>query len=54
MILDPGYLSSLKQDNVDVRWDTIEGVEQDGIRLQTGELVPLDVLIFATGFSVVS
>ena len=35
---------------------TYEGIERvvpEGVQLKTGEIVPLDVLIFGTGFSLV-
>jgi hypothetical protein len=37
-----------------LNWDGIERIVDNGIKLKTGEIVPLDVIIFATGFSVVS
>lgn len=53
IIVDPGYLSSLKRPNVNIRWDAIDRVVEGGIRLKTGEEVPLDIIIFGTGYSVV-
>jgi cation diffusion facilitator CzcD-associated flavoprotein CzcO len=52
-IVDRGYLDSLNQPNVSIKWDTIERIEEFGIRLKTGELIALDVIIFATGFKMV-
>ncbi|KAJ7581205.1 hypothetical protein C8J56DRAFT_866490 [Mycena floridula] len=51
LIVDPGYLSCLKRPNVTVNWDGIESIEANAIKLKTGELVPADVIIFGTGYS---
>ncbi|KZV62264.1 FAD/NAD(P)-binding domain-containing protein [Peniophora sp. CONT] len=51
VVLDPGYLASLHRPNVDLKWTPIDSVCSEGLRLATGEVVPLDVIIFATGFS---
>jgi len=53
IIVDPGYLGSLHCPNVTSTYDEIKRVVPEGVQLKTGELVPLDVLIFGTGFSVV-
>ncbi|KAF8921179.1 hypothetical protein CPB85DRAFT_1269723 [Mucidula mucida] len=52
IIVDPGYLSSLNRKNVTLRWDAIDSVVEDGLLLRSGEVVPLDVIIFGTGYSV--
>lgn len=51
IIVDPGYLESLNRPNVSLKWDAIETIVEDGIELKTGEIVPLDVIIFGTGYS---
>ncbi|KAF8643890.1 hypothetical protein AX16_008906 [Volvariella volvacea WC 439] len=51
VIIDSGYLEALRRKNVSITWDAIECIEQDGIRLVTGELIQLDVLIYGTGFT---
>jgi len=51
IIVDPGYLDSLHRPNVTLTYDGIERVVPEGVQLKTGELVPLDVLIFGTGFT---
>jgi cation diffusion facilitator CzcD-associated flavoprotein CzcO len=51
--VDPGYLSSLHRPNVSLKWDTIEEIVEEGIKLKTGEVVPLDVIVFGTGYSFV-
>ncbi|KAF9075162.1 hypothetical protein BDP27DRAFT_1380799 [Rhodocollybia butyracea] len=53
IIVDPGYLDSLNRPNVNLSWAGIERIVDNGIKLKTGEVVPLDVIIFATGFSVI-
>src|ERR1700733_7614306 len=53
LIVDPGYLKSLHRPNVTLTFDAIERVVPRGVQLKTGEIVPLDVLIFGTGFSLV-
>ncbi|KAG7092585.1 hypothetical protein E1B28_008928 [Marasmius oreades] len=52
IIIDPGYLKALRQPNVEVKWDPIESVVPEGLRLRSGGVVPVDVIIFGTGFSV--
>lgn len=51
--MDPGYLKSLNQPNVSLRWESIDSVVEGGIKLKTGEVVSLDVIIFGTGYSLV-
>ena len=53
IIVDPGYLQSLYRPNVHLTWESIEKIVPDGILLKNGEVVPLDVIIFATGFDLV-
>lgn len=54
MIFNPGYLECLHRPNVTLTYDGIETLTERGIKLKTGEEVPLDVVIFATGYQVVS
>lgn len=51
IIFDPGYLTSLHQKNVHLNFDGVERFTQDGIVTKTGEHVPLDIVITATGFT---
>ena len=37
-----------------LEWGGIESLVDKGIKLKTGEVVPLDVVIFGTGYSRVS
>jgi len=53
IIVDAGYLQSLGKPNVELQWDAIDSVVEEGILLKTGETVPLDVIIFGTGYSLV-
>ncbi|EIW85072.1 FAD/NAD(P)-binding domain-containing protein [Coniophora puteana RWD-64-598 SS2] len=53
IIIDPGYLAALHQPNIELCWDTVEEIVEDGVKLCTGKLLPLDILIFGTGFKVV-
>jgi cation diffusion facilitator CzcD-associated flavoprotein CzcO len=53
IIVDPGYLESLHRPNVTLNYGAIERIVPCGVQLKTGKVVPLDVLIFGTGFSLV-
>ena len=53
IIVDPGYLESLHRPNVTLNFDTIEHIVPRELQLKTGQVIPLDVLIFGTGFSLV-
>ncbi|KAF8161885.1 hypothetical protein BJ912DRAFT_865240 [Pholiota molesta] len=50
VIFDAKYLSALHRPNLDINYEGIETIVEDGILTKTGEHVPLDVLIFATGY----
>lgn len=54
IIVDPEYLKSLHRSNVELEWNAIQSIEGNGIKLKNGEMVPLDVIIFSTGYSIVS
>ncbi|KAF9013992.1 hypothetical protein BDQ17DRAFT_434014 [Cyathus striatus] len=54
IILDPGYLECLHQANVSLQWDGIADIVEEGLKMKTGEVVPLDVMIFGTGYSLVA
>ena len=49
-IRDPGYLTALGQDNVELITDGIDTITEKGIRGKSGEEYPLDVIILGTGF----
>ena len=54
IIVDPGYLQALHRPNVSLEWNGIEEVLEDGVRLKSGEFVPLDIIIFGTGFEILN
>ena len=54
IIIDPGYYKSLHQPNVILNWDGISEAVPEGLVTKKGETIPLDVIVFATGFYVVS
>ncbi|KAG5734570.1 hypothetical protein E4T56_gene5522 [Termitomyces sp. T112] len=54
IIVDPGYLESLHKPNVSISWDAIKGIVEEGIELKSGKVVPFDVIVFSTGYSLES
>ena len=51
--IDTNYFEAFNRDNValvDVRSDPIEAITTTGIRLRSGVVHPLDIIVFATGF----
>lgn len=54
IIVDPGYLEALHRPNVSLSWDAIKGIAAEGIELKSGKVVPFDVIVFSTGYSLVS
>lgn len=50
MIMNTDFYSAVQNDNVELVTNSIKSVEPEGIRLNSGRLVPLDVLVYATGF----
>ncbi|KAF8743609.1 hypothetical protein AX14_001672 [Amanita brunnescens Koide BX004] len=54
IVVNHGYLECLHQPNVSLLWERIDCIVQEGIKLKTGEIVPLDVIIFGTGYSSVA
>ncbi|HKS20813.1 MAG TPA: NAD(P)/FAD-dependent oxidoreductase [Bradyrhizobium sp.] len=56
MCVDAHYFETFNRDNVtlvDLRSDSIERIEKDGVGLKSG-LVPLDMLVLATGFDAIT
>ncbi|KAJ3513851.1 hypothetical protein NLJ89_g2717 [Agrocybe chaxingu] len=51
VIFDTHYLKALHRPNLKVNWDGVERITEDGIITKTGDRIPLDVLIFATGYA---
>jgi 4-hydroxyacetophenone monooxygenase len=52
IVLDNGYFDALCRDNVDIETNGIEQITAAGIVTRDGRLVPVDAIIFATGFSI--
>ncbi|TCH99705.1 NAD(P)/FAD-dependent oxidoreductase [Roseococcus sp. SYP-B2431] len=51
--IDSFYFETFNRENVtleDIRADPIDRITPTGIRLQSGKEIPLDILVFATGF----
>jgi len=44
------YLPALARENVDVEIDGIEKITPTGIQTKSGKAIPLDIIVFATGF----
>lgn len=36
---------------MEINWDGIDEVVENGIRTKDGDIIPLDVIIYATGFA---
>lgn len=47
-----GYLEALGKENVRVVTENISEIVPEGIKLSTGEIIPVDVFICATGFDI--
>ncbi|CAE6443561.1 unnamed protein product [Rhizoctonia solani] len=52
IIYDPGYLESLQRPNIDLDWDTITAITENGITTKSGKHYEFDIICFATGFDV--
>lgn len=46
----PGFLESLVQDNIELRWDDVARISEKGIVTRSGEEKEYDVIVCATGF----
>jgi cation diffusion facilitator CzcD-associated flavoprotein CzcO len=53
IIADCGYLDALSKPNVSITYEGIDCVVPKGIKLKNGEVVPLDVIVYSTGFDTV-
>jgi cation diffusion facilitator CzcD-associated flavoprotein CzcO len=51
LIMSGTFYDTIQKPNVTLVTDGIEKIEPEGIRLKTGELIALDVMILATGFN---
>ncbi|MGV9674004.1 flavin-containing monooxygenase [Nocardia sp. NPDC003482] len=54
ILLDNGWYRTLRRDDVELVTDSITEITADGIRVGSGRVVDLDVIVFATGFDVVN
>lgn len=52
IVKDPGFLESMKRDNVSLHRTSPRRVHRDGMTLDNGEFIAADVIILATGFKV--
>ncbi|EMD34219.1 hypothetical protein CERSUDRAFT_97479 [Gelatoporia subvermispora B] len=50
LVVDTGYLAALHRPNLDLNWDGIAEITEDGIRTQKGENITFDIIIFSTGY----
>ncbi|MEO9326732.1 flavin-containing monooxygenase [Gordonia aurantiaca] len=50
IVKDPGFYAALKREHVALHRASFERVTPEGVYLTTGEFVPADVIILATGF----
>ncbi|KAG2356270.1 hypothetical protein BDR07DRAFT_1613182 [Suillus spraguei] len=49
-VADRGFLKSLYRSNVTLNFDGISEIVENGIITKTGEILPFDVIVYATGF----
>jgi 4-hydroxyacetophenone monooxygenase len=52
IVLDGGWLAMMRREHVELETSPIECITADGIVTQDGRAVPVDVIIFATGFEI--
>ncbi|MEV5835406.1 NAD(P)-binding domain-containing protein [Nocardia sp. NPDC052112] len=50
IVKDPGFLSALKREHVELHRASLREVTPDGVITSEGEFIPADVIVFATGF----
>jgi cation diffusion facilitator CzcD-associated flavoprotein CzcO len=50
LIMSDTFYDAIQQPNAKLVTEAIEGIEPEGVRTRDGELHPLDVLVYATGF----
>ncbi|TDL22845.1 FAD/NAD-binding domain-containing protein [Rickenella mellea] len=54
VIVDPGYLKSMNQPNVTLNFDGTGEIVSDGLVTTKGEKIPVDVIIYATGYDLLA
>ena len=55
--IDTHYFETYNRDNVrlqDIRSNPIDCIDEDGVKLADGTLIPADMIVFATGFDAMS
>ncbi|KAH8984126.1 FAD/NAD-P-binding domain-containing protein [Lactarius akahatsu] len=50
VVRDQGYLPALNRPNVELTFERISHIEPDGIVTEAGDKVPVDVIVYGTGF----
>ena len=53
LIFDPDYLSNLHKPNIEITFEGVDRIVENGIYTKNGQFFDLDVIIFATGYRVV-
>lgn len=51
--MDANFTASLHRPNVQLKHDDISSVVPEGIRSKDGSVIPLDIIVYATGFQAV-
>ncbi|KAH9920185.1 hypothetical protein B0H21DRAFT_767740 [Amylocystis lapponica] len=49
-VMEAGYLTALHRPNLELNWDGIEDIIENGILTKKGDITPFDVIIFGTGY----
>jgi len=52
VLYDVGYLAALHRPNITLRSNDIGAIVEDGIVTKSGETLPFDVIVCATGFTI--
>ena len=52
-VLDAGILESLRRPNVIVNWEGVDSITSSGITTKANIDVPLDIIVFCTGYKIV-
>ncbi|KAJ7221358.1 hypothetical protein GGX14DRAFT_514350 [Mycena pura] len=50
LIFDTNYLPALHRPNVNLNWEGIQSISEDGIVTKQGKKMPFDIIVWATGF----
>ncbi|KAG8719460.1 hypothetical protein FRC08_002774 [Ceratobasidium sp. 394] len=52
IVIDPGYLESLRRPNIELEFDAISEITETGIATKAGKSYDFDIICYATGFDV--